>query len=85
MQDEWVAILIAKNKPNMIKLNAARKKAEGGQVGQVGGKGVIQNMYLGENNGAIESASLDDVTIWVIWCWCDQNCICFYRIGCVCY
>jgi hypothetical protein len=50
-------------------------------VGQVGGKGAIQNAYLGEYYGAIEIDSLDDVTIWVIWCWCNQNCICFYVLN----
>ncbi len=70
-------MVFTKNKPNMIKLNAARKKTEGGYKGQVGGKGAIQNAYLGEYYGAIEITSLDDVTIWVIWCWCYQNCICF--------
>ena len=37
----------------------------------MGGKDAIQNAYLGEYYGAIKIASLDDVTIWVIWC--DQN------------
>ncbi len=64
-------MVFTKNKPNMIKLNAARKKAEGGQVGQVGGKDAIQNAYLGEYYDAVKVASLDDVTIWVTWCWCD--------------
>ncbi len=49
----------------------------------MGGKDAIQNTYQGEYYGAIKIASLDDVTIRVIWC--DQNRIYFYRIGCVWY
>jgi hypothetical protein len=30
----------------------------------VGGKGAIQNAYLGEYYGAIKITSFDDVTIW---------------------